>query len=1193
MEVYDRQTGDTVLATSPLILQALPQETVNFSIGQGVYRGPDEYTRVDKALTPLLQPVNSLSSLGVADAVILARESKLPNGSVACYIKARRWATALEASPAMFYGLLRQRQPARIDALLARPFSRLWSALENAKAQNVINLELDNTLRNRLAEIQQSYLARPEHPFRQLLQTTALSVEQQSLFTQRLTTGDLTGDEFWNSLEAKDGFGMEQIGDLKATLELQSFADDNTTLSIHLRSGLKVRQAREVAAFSLEKWRDEVLAADSVEIPDEILPGEPEAKRKAAYAQMLYRSAELHYPTPSLAGQMSRSQGWADRPLSFFLAAHPDYEFTAQRIPFFLKQHPEAVNVFPDPKTGRQELLGLEQVFHLTRAEDKLAAIQPLWDAGLRSARQIAMAGRQQLLRKVGSKLTKSAANRIYHQAVHNTGVALNIYLKYHQGLNGQSLYAMRTVSGLPKSEAEIPDTTADWWDGLIDTEAGLPEWSELFGSPDACECSHCQSTFSPAAYLVDMMYFLQHAADDTGKTALDYLLERRPDLGTLQLTCENSETLMPQIDLVIEIMEQIVAHSADGVSIPAGSIGQTTLESEQLAALPEHMDPAAYEKLRETAFPFNRLPFDLWLEEGRRYLKQMNVARDDLMRTMPPKAGVGALQIAGETLGMSTREREIIEAPNTKIADLAAYWGVDTDDGTLQKQLGHVKTLMKQARIDYDTLLRLLNTRYVNPDRLVSVAFEGEPCSLDGAEFVGPNGAEIANEEFRSFLDRLHRFLRLQRRLGWSEYELDATIEALGVKDFNQRDFIAKLADLARLRESLDLPVGELCAWWGSLDTYRFEDDLLSQYEEVFLDPTVFPDTHTGAGPDLRNEVFALRADRLDLAVTTSTTLSRWLAESDGAAEPIYSLQQDYSAYIQSATQLTAEDILLLASEVMSKDATTGNVPLDLANVSLLYRIGSFTRALDLSVQEYLYLVRLLGWSPLTVAEGAVSPSETMAVYERFSAINEGSWELEELVYLLLDDDATAVTYGPTPEAMDALVVGLSPGFVGIDTIETAKANPDLLDSLSQSLGASLRLDAAVLEELLFTRRDALGDQLLAHMIAAANPDFPSPTTSFHDVYETLHKFALVWNGLGLDPTHLAFVVDQDLGWPDVASLPVTEQSATDFEAWRRLIQVAALQRSVFTVEQSVFGLLEAAKDTALSREGFPRPGQ
>jgi hypothetical protein len=1188
VHVYDPNdpSGDKILATSPLIMQAFPHEVVNFSIGQGAYRGPDEFTRVHRALTPLLQSVNNLGCLKVADVIILARESELSNGSVAYYIKSRRWATELNAPPAIFYGLLRQGQPARMDALFARPFSRLWRALEIAKAQNVINLTLDDQLRGRLAQIQQNYLARPDHPFRRLLQTTALSAEQLELFTLRLTTGDLTGDEFWSSLETNDGVTVEQVADLKATMELQSFTDDNTSLSIHLRGGLNVRRPREVAAFSVEEWRDDALA-DGVEIPDEVLPGQPEAERKAAYAQMLYRSAELRYPTSSLAGQMSRSQGWADQPLSSFLAAYPDFEFTAQRIPFFLQRRPEAVNLFPDPKTGRQELLRLEQMFHLTPAEDKLAAIQPLWDAGLRSARQIATAGRQQLLRKVGNRLAKSTANAIYHQAVHNAGVALNLYLKYHQGLNGGSLYAMRAASELPGVQ-DVKDEVLDWWDGLLDAETELPEWSELFGSPDACGCSHCQSTFGPGAYLVDMMYFLQHATDGADKTALDSLLERRPDLGALQLTCENTETEMPQIDLVIEIMEQIVAHSADGASIPEGSVGQTTWESEQLNAQPEHMDPAAYEKLREAPFPFDQLPFDLWLEEGRRYLKRMSVVRDELMRVMPPKSGVGALQIAGEALGMSTLEREIIRVPNARIADLAAHWGIDTADGTLHKQLGQVASLLKQARIDYDTLLRLLNTRYVNPGRLISVAFEGESCSLDAAEFTGPNGAEIANEDFRSFLDRLHRFIRLRQRLEWTEYDLDTAIAALGITDFNQNGFLIKLSDLKSLCEALDLSVGELCGWWGNLDAYQFEDGLLSRYEEVFLDPTIFPDTYTGAGPDLRNKVFALRRDRLDLAVTTSTTLSRWLAESDGAAEPAYSLQQDYATYIQSATQLTAEDLLLLTGEVLSKDVTTGNAPLNLANLSLLYRIGSFTRALDLSVQDYLYLVRLLGRSPLTTAEGAVSPSETMAVYERLNEINEGDWSIAELVYLLLDDGGAAATYGPTTGAMDAVLDGLSPGFNGIDNLSTARDNGELLTSLSQSLGASLGLDAVVIEALLFTHRIGMGDGLLEHLIADANDGFPVPTIPFYDIYETLHKFTMVWNGLGLDPTHLAFVVDQDLGWPDMASLPLTEQSATNFEAWRRLTRAAELQLSVFSVEQSLFGLLEAAKDPALTREGF-----
>jgi hypothetical protein len=85
-----------------------------------------------------------------------------------------------------------------------------------------------------------------------------------------------------------------------------------------------------------------------------------------------------------------------------------------------------------------------------------------------------------------------------------------------------------------------------------------------------------------------------------------------------------------------------------------------------------------------------------------------------------------------------------------------------------------------------------------------------------------------------------LHRFLRLQRKLGWTEYELDIVIQALGVKDFDERDFLTRLAGIQSLRETF--PLSELSTWWANLDTYRFEDDLLSQYEEIFLNLSVFP---------------------------------------------------------------------------------------------------------------------------------------------------------------------------------------------------------------------------------------------------------------------------------------------------------------------------------------------------------------
>src|SRR5262249_36364406 len=134
------------------------------------------------------------------------------------------------------------------------------------------------------------------------------------------------------------------------------------------------------------------------------------------------------------------------------------------------------------------------------------------------------------------------------------------------------------------------------------------PTMETLFGSLDYCECEQCRSVLSPAAYLVDLFQFLdpkpavwahflttwqaqhggpphplshqppspfsnQPALDDwkqkrpgetplLEKTPYDMLTRRRPDLPNLQLTCENTNTVLPYIDIVNEVLEYYVAHA-------------------------------------------------------------------------------------------------------------------------------------------------------------------------------------------------------------------------------------------------------------------------------------------------------------------------------------------------------------------------------------------------------------------------------------------------------------------------------------------------------------------------------------------------------------------------------------------------------------------------------------------------------
>src|SRR5215470_15360873 len=95
-----------------------------------------------------------------------------------------------------------------------------------------------------------------------------------------------------------------------------------------------------------------------------------------------------------------------------------------------------------------------------------------------------------------------------------------------------------------------------------------FPTLDQLFGSLDFCPCDECRSVIGPAAYLVDLLDLLDpksNLPDPTtgqvpatldlsgGTTPIEVFLRRRPDLRHIRLTCENTKTHIPYIDLVNE----------------------------------------------------------------------------------------------------------------------------------------------------------------------------------------------------------------------------------------------------------------------------------------------------------------------------------------------------------------------------------------------------------------------------------------------------------------------------------------------------------------------------------------------------------------------------------------------------------------------------------------------------------------
>src|SRR5262249_37536891 len=121
--------------------------------------------------------------------------------------------------------------------------------------------------------------------------------------------------------------------------------------------------------------------------------------------------------------------------------------------------------------------------------------------------------------------------------------------------------------------------------------------WETLFGSTSFCTCGHCRSIYGPAAYFVDLLQFLKNSVpNDNHETPLKILLTRRPDLQYIKLSCENTDTELPYVDLVNEILESYIALNGNLDSTTAKDTGDST--ADQLAANPQYLNQTAYDKL-------------------------------------------------------------------------------------------------------------------------------------------------------------------------------------------------------------------------------------------------------------------------------------------------------------------------------------------------------------------------------------------------------------------------------------------------------------------------------------------------------------------------------------------------------------------------------------------------------------------
>ena len=263
---------------------------------------------------------------------------------------------------------------------------------------------------------------------------------------------------------------------------------------------------------------------------------------------------------------------------------------------------------------------------------------------------------------------------------------------------------------------------------------------------------------------------------DITG-TPLEKLFLRRPDLGCLELTCENGFTVLPYVDLVNEVMESFVVHLdeyRDGKK-PKQAIQEVfNVEKDEttseLLAQPQHVNYQAYCTLKSAVYPFT-LPYHQPIDVIRIWLKYMGTSRYELLDTFRTKteacASIAQTQTQlqdlqalhamvldrsadAEFLGITQEEYIILtreafwpkayfELTHHKghiryrekigVKKVHEYYGYDSEadmlstDETLEKDknlkpgLTFVKDqFLPRTGISYVDLVELLKTRFINP---------------------------------------------------------------------------------------------------------------------------------------------------------------------------------------------------------------------------------------------------------------------------------------------------------------------------------------------------------------------------------------------------------------------------------------------------------------------------------------------
>lgn len=636
-----------------------------------------------------------------------------------------------------FYALFRAGLPANEDTLYLADTGTLESVWQQAADQGVISKAAGGQIPNMVKRFQQAtaqkMLTLPAQvgtsSLKEMLAASNLNDAQQEKFAELYTENRTDMTDFWkaigtalgpqtaNRLQVDGKLGFLTINNAQLMQKLHSAAGDNG-----LSDPLQLAQQ---GYYRADQWNR--LLDANVAVPKEI-PGDNDAARRANYADYLAAQVRVSYPTASIAQMVKTGElplaaqvdGIAGKVNAFLTEQQGKFEIGVQPVQQYVAKN----NVQIDGET-LQQVQRIQRVYQLTPNDQAMAG---LMKNGLDAAFHITRYDKDSFIQTYQRELggTQVAA-QTYDRSVQVFNSVLNIAVSYMTAKNGINIGSKR-LEPAQQGHANAGQIVQPGPNPPADPNASgviaYPTLEGLFGSMDFCACDHCRSVLSPAAYLVDLLLFIDQPHPPAGsENPQTVLLERRPDIQHLPLTCENTNTALPYIDVVNETLEYFIANSVQKLSLQ-NYIGHDTGEaaSADLLASPQYVMDAAYTILRAERFPMP-LPFHQPLENLRRYFDKFGsplpLVMEQLRKDDALERGANAYgwrDILMEVLLLSRDEYEILS--DSVAVPLWRLYGFPngTADADVIAVLSNAKEYSRRVGISYEDLVAILQTRFVNP---------------------------------------------------------------------------------------------------------------------------------------------------------------------------------------------------------------------------------------------------------------------------------------------------------------------------------------------------------------------------------------------------------------------------------------------------------------------------------------------